>query len=52
MVNIQKYGNTSSASIPICLWEFESQLKKGDVLIMSAFGAGFSWGSVYLKWAY
>jgi len=52
MVNIQKYGNTSSASIPICLWEFESKLKKGDVLIMSAFGAGFSWGSVYLKWAY
>lgn len=52
MINIQKYGNTSSASIPICLWEFESKLKKGDVLIMSAFGAGFSWGSVYLKWAY
>lgn len=52
MVNIQKYGNTSSASIPICLWEFEHKLKKGDVLIMSAFGAGFSWGSVYLKWAY
>lgn len=52
MVNIHKYGNTSSASIPICLWEYESQLKKGDVLIMSAFGAGFSWGSVYLKWAY
>lgn len=52
VVNIQKYGNTSSASIPICLWEFEKQFKKGDVLIMSAFGAGFSWGSVYLKWAY
>ena len=52
LVNIQKYGNTSSASIPICLWEFEKQFKKGDVLIMSAFGAGFSWGAVYLKWAY
>ena len=52
IVNIQKYGNTSSASIPICLWEFEKQFKKGDVMIMSAFGAGFSWGSVYLKWAY
>jgi len=52
LVNIQKYGNTSSASIPICLWEFEDKLKKGDVLIMSAFGAGFTWGSVYLKWAY
>jgi 3-oxoacyl-[acyl-carrier-protein] synthase III len=52
MVNIQKYGNTSSASIPICLWEYESQLKKGDVLILSAFGAGFSWGGLYLKWGY
>lgn len=52
MVNIQKYGNTSSATIPICLWEWESKLRKGDVLILSAFGAGFSWGSVYLKWGY
>lgn len=52
VVNIHKYGNTSSASIPICLWEYEKQFKKGDVMIMSAFGAGFSWGSVYLKWAY
>jgi 3-oxoacyl-[acyl-carrier-protein] synthase-3 len=52
MVNIQKYGNTSACTIPLCLWEWESKLKKGDVLILSAFGAGFSWGSVYLKWAY
>jgi 3-oxoacyl-[acyl-carrier-protein] synthase-3 len=52
MVNIQKYGNTSSASIPICLWEWENKLKKGDTLILSAFGAGFSWGSIYLKWGY
>ncbi|HBF35750.1 MAG TPA: 3-oxoacyl-ACP synthase [Firmicutes bacterium] len=52
MINIQKYGNTSSASIPLCLWEYESQLKKGDVLILSAFGAGFSWGGLYLKWGY
>jgi 3-oxoacyl-[acyl-carrier-protein] synthase III len=52
LVNIQKYGNTSSASIPICLWEFEKNFRKGDILIMSAFGAGFSWGAVYLKWAY
>lgn len=52
MVNIHKYGNTSSATIPICLWEWESKLRKGDVLILSAFGAGFSWGSVYLKWGY
>lgn len=52
MVNIHKYGNTSSATIPICLWEWESKLRKGDVLILSAFGAGFSWGSIYLKWGY
>lgn len=52
IVNIQKYGNTSSATIPVCLWEFEKSFKKGDILIMSAFGAGFSWGAVYLKWAY
>ncbi|MVZ63355.1 beta-ketoacyl-ACP synthase III [Sphingobacterium humi] len=52
MVNIQKYGNTTSGTIPLCLWEWESQLKKGDNLILAAFGGGFTWGSVYLKWAY
>lgn len=52
MINIQKYGNTTSGTIPLCLWEWESQLKKGDVLILAAFGGGFTWGSVYLKWAY
>lgn len=52
MVNIQKYGNTTSATIPMCLWEWEDQLKKGDNIIMAAFGGGFTWGSVYLKWAY
>ncbi|MGJ1266828.1 beta-ketoacyl-ACP synthase III [Sphingobacterium spiritivorum] len=52
MVNIQKYGNTTSATIPMCLWEWESQLKKGDNLILAAFGGGFTWGSIYLKWAY
>lgn len=52
MVNIQKYGNTTTATIPLCLWDWESQLKKGDVLILAAFGGGFTWGSVYLKWAY
>ncbi|NGF58218.1 ketoacyl-ACP synthase III [Parapusillimonas sp. SGNA-6] len=52
MVNIHKYGNTTSGTIPICLWEWESQLKKGDNLILAAFGGGFTWGSVYLKWAY
>ncbi|EEI94027.1 3-oxoacyl-(acyl carrier protein) synthase III [Sphingobacterium spiritivorum ATCC 33300] len=52
MVNIQKYGNTTSATIPMCLWEWENQLKKGDNLILAAFGGGFTWGSIYLKWAY
>jgi 3-oxoacyl-[acyl-carrier-protein] synthase-3 len=52
MINIQKYGNTTSATIPLCLWEYEKQLKKGDNIILVAFGAGFTWGSVYLKWAY
>lgn len=52
MVNIQKYGNTTSATIPLCLYEWEEQLKKGDNLILAAFGAGFTWGAVYLKWAY
>lgn len=52
MVNIEKYGNTTAATIPLCLWDFEKQLKKGDNIILAAFGAGFTWGSVYLKWAY
>lgn len=52
MINIEKYGNTTAATIPLCLWEWESQLKKGDNLILSAFGGGFTWGSLYLKWAY
>lgn len=52
MINIQKYGNTTSATIPLCLYEWESQLKKGDNLILAAFGAGFTWGAIYLKWAY
>ncbi|MFW6371097.1 MAG: 3-oxoacyl-[acyl-carrier-protein] synthase III C-terminal domain-containing protein [Bacteroidota bacterium] len=52
MINIQKYGNTTAATIPLCLWDFEKQLKKGDNVILAAFGAGFTWGSVFLKWAY
>ena len=52
MVNIQKYGNTTSGTIPLCLWEWESKLKKGDNIVLSAFGGGFTWGAVYLKWAY
>ena len=51
MINIQKYGNTTSGTIPICLWEWEDQLKKGDSIILSAFGGGFTWGSVYVKWS-
>ncbi|GJM61528.1 beta-ketoacyl-ACP synthase III [Persicobacter diffluens] len=52
MINISKYGNTTNATIPLCLWDFESKLKKGDNLILAAFGGGFTWGAVYLKWAY
>jgi 3-oxoacyl-[acyl-carrier-protein] synthase-3 len=52
MINIQRYGNTSSATIPLCLWEWEKQLKKGDNLILAAFGAGFTWGANYVKWGY
>lgn len=52
MVNIEKYGNTSAGTIPLCLWEYESQLKKGDNVMLTAFGGGFTWGSLYLKWAY
>jgi 3-oxoacyl-[acyl-carrier-protein] synthase-3 len=52
MVNIERYGNTTNGTIPLCLWEWESRLKKGDNLILAAFGGGFTWGSVYLKWAY
>ncbi len=52
MINIQKYGNTTSATIPLCLHEWESRLHKGDNLILSSFGAGFTWGAIYLKWAY
>ena len=52
MINIEKYGNTTNGTIPLCLWEWENQLKKGDNLILAAFGGGFTWGSIYLKWAY
>lgn len=52
MINIEKYGNTTSATIPLCLWEWEDQLKKGDNIILSGFGAGFTWGSILLKWGY
>ncbi|MBY0244747.1 MAG: ketoacyl-ACP synthase III [Sphingobacteriaceae bacterium] len=52
MINIDRYGNTTNGTIPLCLWEWESKLKKGDNIILAAFGGGFTWGSVYLKWAY
>jgi 3-oxoacyl-[acyl-carrier-protein] synthase-3 len=52
MINIERYGNTTSATIPLCLWEWENKLKKGDNLILSAFGGGFTWGAIWLKWAY
>ena len=52
MVNIQKFGNTTAGTIPLCLWEWEDQLKKGDNLILASFCGGFTWGAIYLKWAY
>ena len=52
MVNIHKYGNTTSATLPLLLADFENQLKKGDNLILASFGGGFTWGAIYLKWAY
>jgi 3-oxoacyl-[acyl-carrier-protein] synthase III len=52
MINIHKYGNTTAATIPLCLWEWESQLKKGDNLVLAAFGGGFTWGAAWVKWAY
>jgi len=52
MVNIQRYGNTTSGTLPLCLYDYEKQLKKGDNLVFAAFGGGFTWGAIYLKWAY
>jgi len=52
MINIQKYGNTTAATLPLCLRDWENKLKKGDNIILAAFGGGFTWGSIYLKWAY
>jgi 3-oxoacyl-[acyl-carrier-protein] synthase-3 len=52
MVNIERYGNTTAATIPLCLWDYEKKLNKGDNIILAAFGAGFTFGSIYLKWAY
>ena len=52
MINIDRYGNTTSATLPLCLWDYESRLNKGDKVILSAFGGGFTWGAIYLRWAY
>ncbi len=52
MMNIHKYGNTTAGTIPLCLWDYEDQLKKGDNLILTSFGGGYTWGAIYLKWAY
>ncbi len=52
MINIENYGNTTAATIPLCLFDYEKQLKKGDNIILASFGAGFTWGAIYLKWAY
>jgi 3-oxoacyl-[acyl-carrier-protein] synthase-3 len=52
MINIQRYGNTTAATLPLCLWEWEEKLNKGDNLILATFGAGFTWGSIYVKWGY
>ena len=52
MINIQEYGNTTAATLPLCLWDYESRLKIGDNLILASFGGGFTWGALYLKWAY
>ncbi len=52
MLNIQKYGNTTAGTIPLCLWDYETQLNKGDNIILAAFGGGFTWGSIFIKWAY
>jgi 3-oxoacyl-[acyl-carrier-protein] synthase-3 len=52
MITIHKYGNTTAATIPLCLWDYESMLRAGDRLILAAFGGGFTWGGAYLTWAY
>jgi 3-oxoacyl-[acyl-carrier-protein] synthase-3 len=52
MMNIERYGNTTSGTIPLLLWDYEKQLKKGDNLLLAAFGGGFTWGAMWVKWAY
>ena len=52
VINIERYGNTTNGTIPLCLWEWEDKFKKGDNIILAAFGGGFTWGSIWVKWAY
>jgi hypothetical protein len=52
MVTINKFGNTTAATIPLCLWDYEGKLKRGDRLLLAAFGGGFTWGGIYMTWAY
>jgi 3-oxoacyl-[acyl-carrier-protein] synthase-3 len=52
MINIERYGNTTAATIPLCLWEWENKLKKGDNIVLAAFGGGFTWGAIWVKWSY
>ncbi|MBR9919684.1 MAG: ketoacyl-ACP synthase III [Bacteroidetes bacterium] len=52
MININRYGNTTAGTLPLCLWDYEDQLKKGDNIILTAFGGGFTWGAIWIKWAY
>ena len=52
MINIDRYGNTTNGTLPLCLWEWEKQLHKGDNIVLAAFGGGFTWGATYIKWAY
>jgi 3-oxoacyl-[acyl-carrier-protein] synthase-3 len=52
MINIERYGNTTNGTLPLCLWEWENRLHKGDNLVLAAFGGGFTWGATYIKWAY
>lgn len=52
IVNIQRYGNTTAGTLPLCMWEYEKEFEKGDNIILTAFGGGFTWGAIYLKWAY
>ena len=52
MINIQRYGNTTAATIPLCLWDWQDRLKKGDNIVLSAFGGGFTWGATWVKWGH